>query len=55
MAGGLREYAEAEKIVIMRSESGRVTPLKFDYTKLTEGKNVSQNIELRPGDTVIVP
>ncbi len=55
MAGGLREYAEAEKIVIMRGEGGRMTPLKFDYTKLTEGKNVSQNIELRPGDTVIVP
>ena len=55
MAGGLREYAEADKIVIMRSENGRVVPRKFDYTKLAEGKNVSQNIELQPGDTVIVP
>jgi polysaccharide export outer membrane protein len=55
MAGGLREYAEGKKIVIMRSEGGRVVPLRFDYTKLAEGRNVSQNIELRPGDTVIVP
>jgi polysaccharide export outer membrane protein len=55
MAGGLREYADAGKIVIMRSENGRVIPLRFDYTKLAEGKNVSQNIDLRPGDTVIVP
>jgi polysaccharide export outer membrane protein len=55
MAGGLREYAEADKIVIMRSEGGRVISLRFDYTKLAEGKNVSQNIDLRPGDTVIVP
>jgi polysaccharide export outer membrane protein len=55
MAGGLREYAEAGKIVIMRSENGRVLPLRFDYTKLAEGRNVSQNVELRPGDTVIVP
>jgi polysaccharide export outer membrane protein len=55
MAGGLQEYAEANKIVIMRSENGRVVPHRFDYTKLAEGKNVSQNIELRPGDTVIVP
>jgi polysaccharide biosynthesis/export protein len=55
MAGGLREYADGGKIVIMRSENGRVIPLRFDYTKLAEGKNVSQNIELRPGDTVIVP
>ena len=55
MAGGLREYAEAEKIVIMRTEEGRVTPLRFNYARLAEGKNVSQNIDLRPGDTVIVP
>jgi polysaccharide biosynthesis/export protein len=55
MAGGLNEYAEAGKIVIMRGENGRVLPLRFDYTKLAEGKNVSQNVELRPGDTVIVP
>ena len=55
MAGGLREYADAGKIIIMRSENGRVTPLRFDYTKLAEGRNVSQNVELRPGDTVIVP
>jgi polysaccharide biosynthesis/export protein len=55
MAGGLREYAEANKIVIMRTEGARVVSLRFDYTKLAEGKNVSQNIDLRPGDTVIVP
>jgi polysaccharide biosynthesis/export protein len=55
MAGGLREYADAGKIIIMRTENGRVTPLRFDYTKLAEGRNVSQNVELRPGDTVIVP
>ena len=55
MAGGLREYADAGKIVIMRTENGRVIPLRFDYTKLAEGRNISQNVELRPGDTVIVP
>jgi polysaccharide export outer membrane protein len=55
MAGGLLEYAEANRIVIMRSENGRVTSVRFDYTKLAEGRNVPQNVELRPGDTVIVP
>jgi polysaccharide biosynthesis/export protein len=55
MAGGLREYADAGKILIMRTDNGRVIPLRFDYTKLAEGRNVSQNVELRPGDTVIVP
>ena len=28
---------------------------KFNYKEVTEGKNLKQNISLKPGDTVIVP
>lgn len=55
MAGGLREYANAKKIVIMRSENGKQKSLPFNYKDVAEGKNLQQNIELKPGDTVIVP
>lgn len=55
MAGGLREYADSKKIVIMRSENGKSTSLKFNYKDVTAGKNLEQNIELKPGDTVVVP
>lgn len=55
MAGGLREYANAKKIVIMRSENGKQKSLPFNYKEIAEGKNLQQNIELKPGDTVIVP
>jgi polysaccharide export outer membrane protein len=55
MAGGLREYANAKKIVIMRTENGKPTSLPFNYKDIVEGKNLQQNIELKPGDTVIVP
>jgi len=55
MAGGLREYANAKKIVIMRSENGNQKSLPFNYKDIVEGKNLQQNIELKPGDTVIVP
>ena len=55
MAGGLREYADSKKIVIMRNENGKPTSLKFNYKDVTAGKNLAQNIELKPGDTVVVP
>lgn len=55
MAGGLREYANSKKIIIMRTEKGRQISLKFNYKDVIEGKNLNQNIELKPGDTVVVP
>ena len=55
LAGGLREYAEAKKIVIMRNENGRQISLPFNYKEVASGKKLEQNIELKPGDTVVVP
>jgi len=55
MAGGLREYANAKKIVIMRSENGTQRRLPFNYNDVIDGKNIQQNVELKPGDTVVVP
>ena len=55
LAGGLREYADAKKIVIMRSENGRQISLPFNYKEVASGKKLQQNIELKPGDTVVVP
>jgi polysaccharide export outer membrane protein len=55
MAGGLREYADAKKIMIMRSENGRQVSLQFNYKDVAAGKKLEQNIELKPGDTVVVP
>jgi polysaccharide export outer membrane protein len=55
LAGGLREYADSKKIVIMRTVNGKQTSLKFNYKDVVSGKNLTQNIELKPGDTVVVP
>ena len=55
MAGGLREYANSKGIVIMRTENGKQISLKFNYKDVIAGKNLKQNIELKPGDTVVVP
>jgi len=55
MAGGVQEYAKEERIVVMRTENGRTVSHKFNYKQVSEGKNLQQNIELKPGDTIIVP
>lgn len=55
MAGGLQDYAHKKNIVVMRVENGQSVSYRFNYEEVIEGKNLKQNIELKPGDTVIVP
>ena len=55
LAGGLLEYADANEIVIMRSDGGQTQSFDFRYRDVIRQKNVSQNIALKPGDTVVVP
>jgi len=54
-AGGVLEFAKSEDIVIMRTENGKASSFKFNYSDVKKAKNLAQNIELKPGDTVIVP
>jgi polysaccharide export outer membrane protein len=54
-SGGLLEYAKRDKIVIMRTENGKQIQLRFNYDQVIDGKNLKQNVELKPGDTVLVP
>lgn len=54
-AGGLQEYADSKKIVIVHTENGQSKTYPFNYNEVVEGKNLKQNVELKPGDTVIVP
>ena len=54
-AGGVQEYAKDERIVVMRTENGRTVSHKFNYKQVSQGKNLQQNIELKPGDTIVVP
>ena len=55
IAGGLRDYADSKKIIIVRTENGRPMSYPFNYKDVVTGKNLRQNVELKPGDTVIVP
>jgi polysaccharide export outer membrane protein len=55
MAGGLREYADSKKILIVRTENSKQITFPFNYKDVVTGKNLKQNIELKLGDTVVVP
>jgi type II secretory pathway predicted ATPase ExeA/protein involved in polysaccharide export with SLBB domain len=55
LAGGLTEYADGKNITVMRNEQGQMRTLKFNYKDVSRGKNLSQNVEVKPGDTVVVP
>jgi polysaccharide export outer membrane protein len=54
-AGGLHEFADSKKIMIVRTEGGKQVAFKFNYKDFVNGKNLKQNIELKPGDTIVVP
>jgi polysaccharide export outer membrane protein len=53
MAGGLKEFADSKNIIIVRRENGQSSRYAFNYKEI--GKNTRQNIDLKPGDTVVVP
>jgi len=55
MAGGLSEYANPKKIRILRGVAGNQQSLPFNYKDVAGGNNLEQNVELKPGDTVVVP
>ncbi len=55
MAGGLQEYADSDNIVIMRTEGGQQVAMPFSYGDVLNRRALGQNIDLRPGDTVVVP
>jgi polysaccharide export outer membrane protein len=55
LAGGLGEEANSKNIKILRTENGRQVAYKLNYQEVISGKNLAQNIELKPGDIVVVP
>jgi polysaccharide export outer membrane protein len=55
MAGGLNPFASKGNINIIRQQGNRIMKIPFDYGQVEKGKNLEQNILIKPGDVVIVP
>jgi polysaccharide biosynthesis/export protein len=52
-AGGLRDFANRKGIYVLRHQSSGQVKLNFNYDKVIHGKD--DNIQLRPGDTIVIP
>jgi polysaccharide export outer membrane protein len=56
IAGGFLDFAKVSKVsIIRRHDGGPSENLHFDYKKVIKGRNPEQNVELKNGDTVVVP
>jgi polysaccharide biosynthesis/export protein len=56
VGGGLRDFAKGGSIYVLRSnQDGSHSKLPFDYKQVIKGKKLSQNVELRSGDTIVIP
>lgn len=55
VAGGFREFAKRDRIVILREVNGERKAIPFNFRDLAAGVNLDQNIPLSSGDTIIVP
>jgi polysaccharide export outer membrane protein len=54
LAGGFTMYANKTNIKIIRKEGDKKIKINFNYNEVVKGKNLAQNIPLKPGDVIVV-
>jgi polysaccharide biosynthesis/export protein len=52
-SGGLTDFAKQKKIYVLRAD--KTTRVDVNYEKVLRGQASQQNVDLAPGDTVVVP
>lgn len=55
LAGGLNPFAKDKKIRIFRQADKGRTEFRFNYHAVSRGEDLDQNIQLAPGDVILVP
>lgn len=55
LSGGFTQYADSDKILVLRREGGQETRMRISYKEIISGKNPAANVVLRRGDTIVVP
>jgi polysaccharide export outer membrane protein len=57
LGGGFTDFAKRTKIYVLRHSPGSagMVRLPFNYKQVIQGKSLDQNVELKPGDTIVVP
>ena len=54
-AGGFTPFSNVKNVYVLRQVNGKQQKLFFNYKEVVSGKRTEQNIELKPGDTIVVP
>ena len=52
---GFTQFANPKAIYLLRTQDGKQAKLPFNYKDVVKGNHPEQNIELKPGDTIVVP
>jgi polysaccharide biosynthesis/export protein len=52
---GFTQFANPKAIYLLRIENGKQQRIPFNYKEVVKGNHPEQNIELKPGDTIVVP
>ncbi|MGO4514343.1 polysaccharide biosynthesis/export family protein [Terriglobus sp. 2YAB30_2] len=53
-AGGLNQFASKKKIHVVRA-GGPASGIWMNYKSLIQGSDTNHNLQLNPGDTVVIP
>jgi polysaccharide biosynthesis/export protein len=54
-SGGFTQFAKTKSIYVLRMQGGKQSKLPFNYKAVLSGKKPADNIQLQPGDTIVVP
>jgi polysaccharide biosynthesis/export protein len=57
LAGGFTPFAATNDILLLRNGNGSIkqVSMRIRYKDIISGKNLENNVLLRPGDTIIIP
>jgi polysaccharide export outer membrane protein len=54
-SGGFSQFAKLKGIYVLRNENGKQVKHPFNYKDVVSGKKPELNIQLQPGDVIVVP
>ncbi|MFI5073021.1 MAG: polysaccharide biosynthesis/export family protein [Terriglobales bacterium] len=55
-AGGFKDFAKETKVYVLRPMPGGIrVRIPFNYKQVIKGRDLQENVALKPGDTIVVP
>ncbi len=55
LAQGFNPFAETDSVLLIRGSGTNQITYTYDYDDLARGRDLMQNVQLLPGDTIVVP